>query len=435
MKLKERLIKAQGGRARSAASRSSLAPLEPPPVSKGFNQRFLKTQFFIAARRFSSRPVQSLLVVFTVAFATALSCMLFLLAQGLQLGVIRAVEPFDLLVGPKGSEYQLVLNTVFLQDLPIGNLPWESCLSLSNDGRVAKAVPLCMGDSFKGYPLIGTTQGIFDIRVGPTAPAWLRIREGIIFQNDFEAVLGAEAASNSGLGVGDKFKTSHGHIGGDEHAREYTVVGITEAVHGPYDRAVLASANSVWEMHGHQEKEQKGAVTAILISPRSYADAYRLASEFQTAPQEQLVFPAQSAVRLFSIMGRGEAFLSVLVWSVFGFALLTTALMLYWSGAVRHREGTLLRVLGADRFSLLFIAWLEASMGILSGVLLGTLLGRLGFLAFSQVLEETAVSIFVPVSFAELFKPLLTAFVGSAVSVLPGYLNNRSSLEKLMGTY
>ena len=40
---KERLIKAQWGRARSAASRSSLAPLEPPPASKGFNQRFLKS--------------------------------------------------------------------------------------------------------------------------------------------------------------------------------------------------------------------------------------------------------------------------------------------------------------------------------------------------------------------------------------------------------
>ena len=136
------------------------------------------TALRIALRHLRSRAFQTFSVVSITAFSAGLAVALFLLAQGLRLGLVRAVEPFELIVGAKGSPYQLALNTVFLQDVPVGNIPWESYAALSDDARTGFAVPLAFGDSYRGYPVVGTTPGILDIRVRASDPPWLRIGEG-----------------------------------------------------------------------------------------------------------------------------------------------------------------------------------------------------------------------------------------------------------------
>jgi putative ABC transport system permease protein len=121
------------------------------------------TALHIALRHLRSRAFQTFSVVSIAAFSVGLAVALFLLAQGLRLGLIRAVEPFELIAGAKGSPYQLALNTVFLQDVPIGNIPWESYSALSDDARVSFAAPLGFGDSYRGYPVVGTTPDILNL--------------------------------------------------------------------------------------------------------------------------------------------------------------------------------------------------------------------------------------------------------------------------------
>ncbi|MDR1048770.1 MAG: ABC transporter permease [Synergistaceae bacterium] len=390
------------------------------------------TALRVASRHLTSRAIQTFSVVSVVAFSVGLAVALFLLTQGLRLGLIRAVEPFELIVGAKGSPYQLVLNTVFLQDVPVGNISWEDYSALSNDARAAFAVPLGFGDSYRGYPVVGTTSGILNIRVRPSDPPWLRICEGRWFAGEggedregedhegeeFEAVLGAHAAVGSGLRVGDVFQTAHGIAGGGGHDEKYRVVGIAETVRGPYDRAVFVPLEALWEAHRSSDPLRRREATAILVHPRSYTDAYGLAVSLQGSAGMQSVFPAQTAVRLFSLMGRGEAFLSLVVYAVGGCALLTTLLVLYWLGAARGRERALLHVLGVPRKTLVLISWMEGTITLLAGSFLGELLGRAGaWAAFSLLDRTTALSPAAPLTPQECLAPLVLLSTGS-LSVL-----------------
>ncbi|MDR1375941.1 MAG: ABC transporter permease [Synergistaceae bacterium] len=396
----------------------------------------LGTKLFIASRHLRSRAFQTFSVVGVIAFSVGLAVALFLTAQGLQLGLTHAVEPFELIVGAKGSPYQLLLNTVFLQDAPIGNIPWEDCVALSDDARVSSVVPLGFGDFYKAYPLVGTTSSLLNVRVRPSEPPWLKIEEGRWFdEGRFEAVLGAQAAARSGLRVGDDFLTSHGIVAGDEHSEKYRVVGIAGTLGGPWDRAVfvpLEILQSVHEHEGEHEDEHEGGhesareVTAVLVHPASYADAYRLAVSYQNDAEKQLIFPAQTAIRLFSLIGRGEAFLSIVVYAVGGCALLTTLLVLYWSGAARSRERALLSVLGLSRKTLFFISWLEGAITLLIGVSLGELAGRAGaHAAFALLGEATAIQPAVPLTLQECLAPAAFLFAGSISTLIVAWGDNR----------
>jgi putative ABC transport system permease protein len=393
------------------------------------------------------------------AFSVGLAVALFLLAQGLRLGLVRAVEPFELIVGAKGSPYQLALNTVFLQDVPIGNIPWEDCsAALSDDARVGFAAPLGFGDSYRGYPVVGTTPDILNIRVRASGPPWLRIREGRWCSDEsdggggFEAVLGTQAAAGSGLRVGDVFRASHGIVAvagmrnGHEHKGEYRVVGIAEAVLGPYDRAIFVPLGAFWEIHEaeeheaveheaeeHESEERHGReVTAVLVHPKSYTDAYSLAVSFQNSADRQLIFPAQTIIRLFSLMGRGETFLSVVVWAVGGCALLTVFLVLYWSGAARSRERALLYVLGVPQKTLVFISWLEGTIALLAGALLGELAGRAGAGAmFALLSRTTAITPAAPLTPQECIAPAVLLCVGSIGSLAAAWNGSRVHMEHL----
>jgi putative ABC transport system permease protein len=366
----------------------------------------------------SSKPFQTFSLISVIALSTALSVMLFLLTHGLARGLVSAVEPFDVIVSAKGSPYQLVLNTVFLLDSPVGNIEWRHYAELRDDARVDLAVPLAFGDSYRGYAIVGTTGEIARIRKTPSAPPWLRLKEGRWFGGPHEAVLGAQAASESGLGIGGRFRASHGMTGYRfEHDDSYEVVGILHGVMGPYDRAIFVDIGDIWAAHetdDGSETAREREVTAVLVRPVSYPGAYSLAASYRRDAVRQLVFPAQTAVRLFSMIGRGEEFLSIIVCAVSGFALLVTLLALYWSAAGGRRERALLRVLGASEKDLAMIAWLEGTFSILAGVVIGEILGRAGSsVIFGLLGGATAIAPRAPLTPREFFIPAALLAIGS----------------------
>jgi putative ABC transport system permease protein len=237
--------------------------------------------------------------------------------------------------------------------------------------------------------------------------------------------------------VGDGFRTSHGIVAGDEHSEEYRVVGIAGTVQGPWDRAIFVPLEILQSVHGHEqedehEDESGKEATAVLVHPTSYADAYRLAVSYHNDDRKQLIFPAQTAIRLFSLIGRGEAFLSIVVYAVEGCALLTTLLVLYWSGAARSRERALLHVLGLPRRTLVFISWLEGTIILLAGAFLGELTGRAGAHAVFFILgEATAIRPVIPLTLQECLAPLILLSVGSVSAFIVAWGDVRS-LEDFM---
>ena len=207
----------------------------------------------IAWSELRHRPWQTLLLTLLIALAIASSVFIAALSFGMHYGLTKATEPFQQIVGAKGSANQLVLNTVYLKDRPIGNISGDLYQDIKNNPLVKQAIPLAFGDNWRGFRIVGTENTIFDYRVKPQSEPWLKVAEGRRFNAPFEAVIGAGAAKLLGAKIGDTFQsihgaTAHGHVHKDQ---TYTIVGILAPVEGPYDHAVLTDIRSVWIAHEH----------------------------------------------------------------------------------------------------------------------------------------------------------------------------------------
>lgn len=370
-------------------------------------------RLIIAWRNLLVKPVQSSLTVLVVTAAIAMMIVITLLFDGIHNGLVRATEPFDLIAGAKGSPNQLVLNTVFLQDAPVGNMSHELYEKLAANPLVAAAIPLAFGDNYKGYAIIGAGNNIFQHQPKAGQQEWLQLAAGRPFTQAFEAVVGAKAARELGLKPGDNFKSIHGLLpGGEGHDHPYQVVGILQAVNGPYDQAILVPIESIWQAHEkhelsltagntgdiqHTEHEQE--VTAILVKPKGYSEAMRLYQQFQQEPGGQLVFPAQVIVRLFALMGQGEQVLKTAAYIVIVLGLMIMSLSLYWSSLSRARERAILRALGAGSRDILAIILSEAAMLTGLGVLIGSLTGY-GLYALLAKALETKTALVLTITFA-----------------------------------
>lgn len=224
----------------------------------------LRLTLWVLVRSLRMRLFANVLTVVAVLLGVGLALVVPLSLRAFQQGATDAAQIFDLLVTAEGSQTQAVLNTVYYQNAPVGNLPYRVFAALEADQRTERAVPLGFGDNVQGYPIVGTTPAYFDLREGPQAPLYYRLSQGAVFSGAYQAVLGAQAAREMGFGVGDTFKTGHGFIDTFEpamHAEDYRVVGILEPTGGPSDRAVYAAIESIWDAHG-QFSPESGSVDA-----------------------------------------------------------------------------------------------------------------------------------------------------------------------------
>ncbi len=222
----------------------------PLIVYKNLRQRALSTVMTAVA------------IALGVALVTAITC----LRQQARDNFDRVAASYELVVGAKGSPLQLVLNTVYHLDVPVGNIPYDYYQTLKNDWRVQYAVPFALGDNYQGFRLVGTEAEYFkfiELRGGQK----LTLAEGKIFDGDYQAVFGSEAAEaavkRAGLKVGGKFIAKHGvqdTVAGEEHDHDpFTMVGVLKPTGTPIDRVIFISLGSVDEIHKSKPGEPKSS--------------------------------------------------------------------------------------------------------------------------------------------------------------------------------
>lgn len=252
------------------------------------------------------RPLRQFLLFLLIALSAAVPVFLLQVTDGLYEGINHSVRPFPILVGAKGSSYQLVLNTVFLRDRPIGNIPYTEMDKLEDSGKVQAVYPLAFGDNYRGFRIVGTDEAIFSYKPDKTSAPWLSIAEGKGFGEEGAAVIGSETVRLAGLKIGDTFHSIHGLADkGKEHNHAFKVVGILAPCGGPYDTAIFVDIHEVWEEHGITTAD-KQEVTAILTVPKGYREAMQLLSAYQKNHDVQMVFPSQNVIQLYS-MNRTDA--------------------------------------------------------------------------------------------------------------------------------
>ncbi|MCD8349557.1 MAG: FtsX-like permease family protein [Planctomycetaceae bacterium] len=383
----------------------------------------------LARKNITYRRRQTMAVTLLAMCAMALMIIGGFLGNGIQTALTAAVEPFDMVAGYGGS-YQMVLNTVFLQDYPAGNISYRLVTELNNDSRIEQAIPLAFGDNFRGYRIVGTDSTIFShyARNGDSEP-WLRFASGGPFATDSrEAVVGNRAAADLGLRIGNTIVSTHGFAhGGEEHASApYVVCGILESCNGPYDQAIFVDLRSVWAAHGihcnhdepihpeglrsvsgdgHEEEDHgdhtdcnhvhsdhdghdERMVTSIMVKPSGFAEAYQLYADFGNRKDADLVFPSQVVIRLLSILGQADWLLKGLGYATGIIAAVTIGLTLYGSVASRTNEALIVRLIGAERRDVVaMFAW-EGILSVLPGLVAGCAIGHAALGIVASALER-----------------------------------------------
>lgn len=383
-------------------------------------------EYTLIKRLLLSRPLQNLLAALVMALSIATAANVMLLAEGIHGAMVQASKPFPMLMGAKGSPNQLVLNTVFLKDQPVGNFSYTMVHELRSNPNVAQAVPLGYGDNYKGYRIVGTERELLELHgVEKNAAPWLKLEHGKAFSKDYEAVIGAEVAAKTGLKLGDSFTSVHGvvhNVGAKAHDyQKFTVVGILQRAHGPYDSSIIVPMTSIWNMHSHGVEKQE--VTAVVIVPKGYAQSMALASSYSKNHEVQIIFPSKTVIELFSIMGDLQKLLQSFSMIIMALALLIVGSSLYWFITSSRRDQAIMRALGAGESDIMQLYFKLGMTLICIGGLLGLGLGHLLFAGLGAMLQEHT-GLYLAGGFLrqELYLLGSVIFCGAVCSVVPAYL-------------
>ena len=163
---------------------------------------------------------------------------------------------YYLLIGPKGSELQLVLSTIYRLEDPIENLPWDYYEEIESDPRVEVAIPVAFGDftELGAFPIIGTMPQYFSLDVVRGQKFMVR---GNYLQGTWDAVIGSEVARKNNWDIGSQFRMIHAgrDAGPDAHIHEelFTVRGVLQKTGTPNDRSVFVHLHGFFLLDGHEK--------------------------------------------------------------------------------------------------------------------------------------------------------------------------------------
>ena len=313
------------------------------------------------------------------------------------------VSGVDLIVGARTGSLNLLLYSVFRIGSPTNNIDWETYQTISTNPKVAWAIPISLGDSHKGYRVMGTSTDYFK-HFSYGNKRQLNFAAGQAFNDLFDVVLGAEVAKTLGYSLDDKITLAHG-LGNTSFSlhydRPFKVTGILASTGTPVDQTVHISLQGIEAIHidwkqgvkipgSTIQTEQLAAltltpktITAFMLGLNSRMTIFQVQRDINNYRQEPLsaILPGVALSELWQMIGILENTLRLISGLILIAALLGLSAMMLASIREREHEIHLLRVIGAPPSYLFLLVEMEAllisflSLVIaLSGLYLGLLL-------------------------------------------------------------
>lgn len=355
----------------------------------------------LAIASIRSRPLHALLCVMAAASGITLLSAVFLLSQGVSSSFVRNAAGIDIVAGTKGSPLQLVLSSVYHVDIPTGNISMEDYKRLKRNPHVRKAIPLALGDSYRGFRMVGTTKDYIGLYKAQFA-------RGRVFSENFEAVAGADTR----LEIGDSFSVSHGFSteGSGVHGSQlYTVTGVLKPTGTVLDKLITTTVESVQQLHAHHNDEERPhadhegltrQLTSVLLKVRSPINLMNLPRQINNSSNIMAVVPSYEIARLTRSLGLGRKLIMVVGGGIIILSALVLLASLASGLALRRYDLAVLRVLGAGPGRL--CATVIAEGMILSGVgaVLGVCFGHLTAY-FAALMVESLRGMVLPESLLE----------------------------------
>jgi len=363
--------------------------------------------FRMAWRYLWGRKLVTILTLTGIALGSALICSVLTLHRESESGLLHESSQFDMIVGAKGSPLQIVLSSVYHLDIPTGNIPYSRYEALLKDRRVASAIPIGLGDNYRGFRIVGTDPRLFELKDHyDNSRLLLHVGSGRLFQDDFETVIGSTVARQTGLKLGDTFVGTHGvavTAGSSEHTNfPYKVVGILADSGTSTDNAVYTTLPSVWRIHDDESAiharmagadvnpNQDREVTAVLVRLRVIGLRFMMVPEIQKKTESMAAVPVEEMLRLYKQLL--EPMQNVLL-AVAGLVVIVSALSitatLYQSAERRRRDLAVMRALGAHPTEIFTLVVMEGLLLTLLGLAAGWLLGHGGLAVASPYLRDS----------------------------------------------
>ncbi len=405
----------------------------------------------LAWRSLRNRPVTSLLTVAAVALSITLLLGVEQARRGMRESFTGTIKGTDLVVGARGGTLQLLLGSVFGIGAPTGSVPYSVYEQWTKHPAIRWTVPLAIGDSHRGYRVIGTTAGLFEHWRYRSAGT-LRFAEGKVIATDHDVVLGSEVAAKLGYGVGSTVTVGHGLNAvaglGDHEAHPFTVTGILEQTFTPLDRALFVTLDGIEAMHAAGAEgggdvgampgaspppampgaspppampgaspppmpgaspspampgesvpvyvppvnifqDEPRALSAFLVGTRTRFETLRLQREINQYKAEPLtaVIPGVTLAELWRTLGAVEGGLRLVGALTIIVGLIGMLVALYSSLEARRREMAVLRAVGARPAMIVSLLVLESGLLTLLGCALGVALTMGGFAAAQGMIE------------------------------------------------
>jgi putative ABC transport system permease protein len=432
--------------------------------------------FPLAIKSLRNRRFTAGLTVLSIALSVALLLGVERLRQESRETFASSVSGTDLVVGARSSPVHLLLSSVFRIGNATNNVSWESYQRIAALPEVAWTIPLSLGDSHRGFHVLGTTQDYFDhYRFGRDHK--LELAQGERFADANGTVLGAEVAAALGYRLGQQIVIAHGS--GDvafalHKDHPFRVVGILARTGTPVDRAIHVSLEGMDAVHAAESAEAGGdplaaamrnakqremqsvgrndhdrdhdhdehggsanepskrTITAFLVGLKSRGGALFLQRYVNESPGEPLtaILPGATLLEVWDIVAGAEKTLIAISALVVVMGLAGMLIALLTGLSERRREMAVLRAVGARPGHVFALLLGEATFLTLLGVALGVAALYLGLGAGQPWLEQR-LGLFIALrwpSVTEFGLMMLVAMSGVLIGLIPAYRIYRLSL-------
>lgn len=383
-----------------------------------------------------NRRSTALMTLLSLCISLALLLGIDHLRQEAKRSFTSTVSGTDLIVGARSGQLNLLLYSVFRIGNATNNIQWQHYQQLKSHPQVVWSVPLSLGDSHKGFRVVGTNADYFRyFRYG--SQQTLQLREGLVFQSVYETVLGAEVARKLNYRLGDQITLSHGvgSVSFSQHKDQpFTVVGILQPTGTPVDQSVHVTLEGIEAIHlgwaggapafGRKQAPTPSAeqlaqlqptqITAFMVGLKSKVATFavqRQINEFKGEPLSAIL-PGAALAELWQMLSMVENLLLVITACVLVAGLIGLTTTILAAMKERQREMAILRAIGARPWQLFLLIELEVLLLVLCSI------------AGAFLLLITSLA---------MLKPLLSSQYGLVIAVLPWHEHTAQWLGVVLG--
>ncbi len=374
-------------------------PASPPSPGRGRGDGAIGAVLRLAALSAWSRRLTLGLTLVAIALAVTLLLAVERLRVDARQSLTQSVSGVDLVVGARTGSVQLMLYAVFHAGAASNGIAWDSYRAIATHPAVDWALPLALGDSHRGFPVLGTSADYFRLFRHGESEA-LKFADGQPFAGTFEAVLGSEVARRLGYRTGDTITLNHGpgELGPAHGDKPFRVAGILAPTGTPVDRTVHVSLEAISALHLDwiggapvpglsipaelvaKFDLQPKQITAALVGLKQRGDVFRMQRFVNQYRGEPLlaVLPGVALDELWASIAMMERTLLAVSALVVLVGLAGLAATLLAGLNERRRELAILRALGAGPGDMFLMLTAEGVLVTTAGALLGLVLLTIG---------------------------------------------------------